>query len=944
MEDVNLDGYIRSACCAPKGDVVLSDSNSSYAELITVLDDASYKSRLTQSCEFDIVRRKGSFSSMETVTSPKDTKVFSFSRERTLFENQEPRFELDGINFDRVSVSVYLLPNGKQEISFIPMCSGVYTFDYPSQTELSLNGVVGNSFYLEKDVRHILRIYNISSQIVIGVVNCNIPHLTPSSNVTVKGNSSQVIKYIPQTSEYKHLQFTNSFINIELLNENFRKITVAENGDIFYYFNQDQTYYLYIKNSSNENNTVVLNEISIQNITVVENYKVSANDKIMCFNNPYESAKTFTVVLDSNKEDRFAAVYNLYNEEIGATIINGKTKIIQFQLAANGKCYIVFSHNDYSINVSASIDSVQLVWLIDGKPKYDRVDILKRHDEEEKPNGYKIELFIVDNDQFKNKVNVNFEIYSKSVNYLFDGQYLKVPYTSVIGDDIYIRPLGYDGCRLTITIARGRQDIEYKIVFNQDGGTNGTTSVNVRYKGAMPLAFAPEKLGCEFLGYYTEREGNGIRYYDGNMVPDFETFLREENFTLFAYWVNVKYKITFHSMGEYEDIISSAYAIYGKDMPTYPYRLNKTGYAFDGFYDINGVKYYDMRVLNDEEGAMINGTEVYLQEFAVSHKKWDKLEPIELYAKYTLLQCNYVYTHNCPQCGVLETSAISLAHGSTYSLSVKSFVGHNFDHWDFITSESPYTGVNYEAKLVRSTYDGKIYPKYRFFAVYNEDSCIAQGTLITLADGTQVPVESLKGDEMLLVWNMLTGQNEAAKILFIDKDPAQVYKVINLGFSDGTVVKVISEHGFWNYNLNKYVYLDSTASQYIGHYFNKGNTRVRLTSVDIRDEYTVAYSPVTYKHLCYYVNGMLSMPGGIDGLFNIFEVNADTMTYDIAAMQRDIATYGLFTYEEFAELVPVTKDVFDAFNGQYFKVAIGKGLITVEQLANLANRYSEFFV
>jgi hypothetical protein len=32
--------------------------------------------------------------------------------------------------------------------------------------------------------------------------------------------------------------------------------------------------------------------------------------------------------------------------------------------------------------------------------------------------------------------------------------------------------------------------------------------------------------------------------------------------------------------------------------------------------------------------------------------------------------------------------------------------------------------------------------------------CVADGTLITLADGSQKPVEELTGDELLLVWNL----------------------------------------------------------------------------------------------------------------------------------------------------------------------------------------------
>ncbi len=58
--------------------------------------------------------------------------------------------------------------------------------------------------------------------------------------------------------------------------------------------------------------------------------------------------------------------------------------------------------------------------------------------------------------------------------------------------------------------------------------------------------------------------------------------------------------------------------------------------------------------------------------------------------------------------------------------------------------------------------------------------------------------------------------------------------------------------------------------------------------------------------------------------------------------RRNIQTYGLFSYEEFYELVPVSEEVFEAFNGQYLKVAIGKGLIDIEGIVALVERYAEY--
>lgn len=230
--------------------------------------------------------------------------------------------------------------------------------------------------------------------------------------------------------------------------------------------------------------------------------------------------------------------------------------------------------------------------------------------------------------------------------------------------------------------------------------------------------------------------------------------------------------------------------------------------------------------------------------------------------------------------------------------------------------------------------------------------CIALGTLITLADGRQVPVESLIGNEMLLVWNLFTGKFDVAPILFIDNDPAKEYEVINLYFSDGTSVKVIDEHGFWDYDLNKYVFLRKDASQYIGHWFNKQttgangnlvNARVQLVKVVVQTEYTSAWSPVTYGHLCYYVNGMLSMPGATTGLINIFDVDPKTMKIDEAKYLADIEEYGLFTFEEFASICSISEEVFEAFGGKYLKVAIGKGLTSIEELETLIARYSQFW-
>ena len=54
------------------------------------------------------------------------------------------------------------------------------------------------------------------------------------------------------------------------------------------------------------------------------------------------------------------------------------------------------------------------------------------------------------------------------------------------------------------------------------------------------------------------------------------------------------------------------------------------------------------------------------------------------------------------------------------------------------------------------------------------------------------------------------------------------------------------------------------------------------------------------------------------------------MNYDEEAMQADIEKYGLYTYEDFKGLM--TEDLFNALPWKYFKIAVGKGMMTWDDI------------
>ena len=79
--------------------------------------------------------------------------------------------------------------------------------------------------------------------------------------------------------------------------------------------------------------------------------------------------------------------------------------------------------------------------------------------------------------------------------------------------------------------------------------------------------------------------------------------------------------------------------------------------------------------------------------------------------------------------------------------------------------------------------------------------------------------------------------------------------------------------------------------------------------------------------------GMLTLtPEDIPGMLTYFEVG-EGLKYDEEKMNADIEKYGLYTYEEWADYV--SYEEFVALNGKYFKILVGKGILTEEDILSL---------
>ncbi len=233
------------------------------------------------------------------------------------------------------------------------------------------------------------------------------------------------------------------------------------------------------------------------------------------------------------------------------------------------------------------------------------------------------------------------------------------------------------------------------------------------------------------------------------------------------------------------------------------------------------------------------------------------------------------------------------------------------------------------------------------FTIINNNGCLLPSALVLMANGSYKQAGLIRTGDMVMSFNHETGTIEPNVVIGNDdiSKPAQVYDVVHLEFSNGMNTDFIDEHGYFDVTLNKYVYLHSDdAEEYIGHEFvyvngNLGINTVKLVSVSIVKTFTTLCSPATANNLNIIADGILSIGGGLAGLFNIFDYDSKTFAFDKGKMQADIQKYGLLTYKDFERFFP--NEIYDLLPCKYLGVSIGKGLITWNVFESYVNKWKD---
>ena len=302
---------------------------------------------------------------------------------------------------------------------------------------------------------------------------------------------------------------------------------------------------------------------------------------------------------------------------------------------------------------------------------------------------------------------------------------------------------------------------------------------------------------------------------------------------------------------------------------------------------------------------------------------------VKIYAQWQ----GYTVTYDANSGSVSPSSTTVSSADGYVTLPTPTRNNYTFNGW--YTARSGGTKVGNAGENYTPTADVTLYAQWT-------RECVTGDTLVTLSDGSQKRIDEVTYEDNLLVWDFFSGTYTSAPSSIIFRHGYDNYRVLTLNFENNTVVKVIENHGFYHMERNGFVFIDeSNVESFIGESFVIVNgseySSIKLVGYSVSEEYTASYSIQTAQHNNFVVAGLFSITKPYyEGWFDYFEIGED-MKYDEEKMQADIDTYGLYTYEDFADYV--TYEQFIAFNGPYLKVLVGRGVVTYEQIIELIKMF-----
>lgn len=235
------------------------------------------------------------------------------------------------------------------------------------------------------------------------------------------------------------------------------------------------------------------------------------------------------------------------------------------------------------------------------------------------------------------------------------------------------------------------------------------------------------------------------------------------------------------------------------------------------------------------------------------------------------------------------TSLGSVSPGSSATFSVSSgylYVSFGFSADSYYDPGTTTGGVsfqdrNYDHFLYRVTGNGTISNMYAA-------PCFVEGTLITMADGTQKKVEDINYGDEVLCYNFNEGKQTTSPIEFVMKKmQSNFYYKVTL--SDGTILKLVGANGKSHrlYNATKQSFIYPQDFEENDYTLKENGTLVTISSIEKIEKKVNFYNIASKDHINVYAEGVLTS----NRLSNRFEIKDNKYTDRQLMTDEEIKAY-----------------------------------------------------
>lgn len=210
--------------------------------------------------------------------------------------------------------------------------------------------------------------------------------------------------------------------------------------------------------------------------------------------------------------------------------------------------------------------------------------------------------------------------------------------------------------------------------------------------------------------------------------------------------------------------------------------------------------------------------------------------------------------------------------------------------------------------------------------------CLAEGTLVTLWDGSTKKIEDIAYYDLLKVWNHDLGAYGYEYAGWIEKvGTATEYTKVT--FSDGNELKIIGNHSIFSKTKNKYVDVNSENLNIGDEVINisDGINYVYVTNIEHIKEEINYYHVISTRYFNLITNNILTTYEIYNNVSNFMDFDDNLKWQNTEVVRNDMYTYDDFLY--------LDKYLYKVFRLEETKYLVNSGLVSVEQFDDLFSNY-----